>query len=59
MQKLSSSAFTGHLALLLFLVSLGVSAQDRSGDWLVDGKSRPAQVVEVSANEIQLTNGLV
>lgn len=59
MQKLSSFAFTGHLALLLFLVSIGVSAQDRSGDWLVDGKSRPAQVVEVSAKEIQLTNGLV
>ncbi|OOG76863.1 alpha-galactosidase [Algoriphagus sp. A40] len=34
-------------------------AQENAGDWLVDRKSRPAQVVEISPNELQLSNGLV
>ncbi|WP_051315164.1 alpha-galactosidase [Algoriphagus terrigena] len=36
-----------------------VKAQETGEDWLVDGKSRPAKVVEVSPKEIQLTNGLI
>lgn len=38
---------------------LPVAAQKSSGDWLVDGKSRPAEINQVSASEIQLRNGLV
>ena len=36
-----------------------VKAQEKAEDWLVDGKSRPAKLVEVSPKEIQLTNGLI
>ena len=41
------------------LLSLPANAQNSDGDWLVDGKSRPARVVEVSLKEVQLTNGLI
>jgi hypothetical protein len=46
------------LSTFLCLAHQGI-AQDRNGDWLVDGKSRPAEVVEISPKEIQLINGLV
>ncbi len=47
------------LFLLAMLFSHLALAQTEAGDWLVDGKPRPAQVVEISPNEIQLTNGLI
>ncbi|WP_241265271.1 alpha-galactosidase [Algoriphagus aestuariicola] len=47
------------LFLLAMLFSHVVLAQTEAGDWLVDGKPRSAQVVEVSPKEIQLTNGLI
>lgn len=33
--------------------------QKSSGDWLVDGKSRSAEIVELNPKEIQLRNGLI
>ena len=42
----------------IFLVA-PAKGQRLAGDWLVDGKSRPAQVVEISPDELQLNNGLV
>ena len=41
------------------LLTLPATAQNSNGDWLVDGKSRPAKVIEISPKEIQLTNGLI
>lgn len=43
---------------LIFLLN-PAKAQNGSGDWLVDGISRPAQVLEISPKEIQISNGLV
>lgn len=53
--------FTFLLLLLadLCLLSQQAFSQNEKGDWLVDGKSRPAQVIEISPKEIQLTNGLI
>ena len=33
--------------------------QSMAGDWLVDGKSLPAEIVQLNPKEIQLRNGLV
>jgi len=44
------------IILLIFFPS---HAQKSPGDWLVDGKSRPAEIVQISPTEIQLRNGLV
>ncbi|OYX23474.1 MAG: alpha-galactosidase [Algoriphagus sp. 32-45-6] len=49
--------------LFPFLVNLGlfypVFSQKTDGDWLVDGKSRSAEIVELNPKEIQLRNGLI
>jgi hypothetical protein len=42
---------------ILFISSAG--AQFKNEDWLVDGKSRPAQIIKTSPTEIQLQNGLI
>ncbi len=47
------------LSTLLFCQVQSAIAQDFGGDWLVEAKSRPAQVVEISPKEIQISNGLV
>ncbi|GAA0880602.1 hypothetical protein GCM10009119_35720 [Algoriphagus jejuensis] len=47
------------LTACLALFSQPAMAQNLEGDWLVDGKSRPAKVLEVSLKEIQLSNGLI
>lgn len=43
----------------LFFIFNHSHAQKTGGDWLVDAKSRPAKVVEISPKEIQISNGLV
>ncbi|HSF55743.1 MAG TPA: hypothetical protein VLA71_18465, partial [Algoriphagus sp.] len=49
-----------HLVSLSFLFFFNpAKAQENTGDWLVDSKSRPAQAVEISPKEIQISNGLV
>ena len=49
--------------LFPFLVNLGlfypVFSQKTDGDWLVDGKSRSAEIVQLNPTEIQLRNGLI
>ena len=46
--------------LCLFVLFFGTAqAQDSGGDWLVDGKSRPAEILKISPTEIQLRNGLI
>jgi hypothetical protein len=44
--------------VFIHLVSTA-SAQFKNEDWLVDRKSRPAQIIKTSPTEIQLQNGLV
>ncbi|WP_233553655.1 alpha-galactosidase [Algoriphagus lacus] len=46
--------------LCLFVLFFGTAqAQDSGGDWLIDGKSRPAEILKISPTEIQLRNGLI
>ena len=64
MQKINLAPSFLRLLVIFFLPIhfgwiLPVSAQKSSGDWLVDGKSRPAEIIQVSPSEIQLRNGLV
>jgi hypothetical protein len=47
------------IAVGIILFTGTVEAQTTSEDWLVDNRSRPAQVIEVSPKEIQISNGLV
>ena len=57
--------FQAKIYLLVFLSIAILGAfnpslgQRPSGDWLVDGKSRSAEILQISPNEIQLRNGLV
>lgn len=48
------------LFFLIFIsFQLSVFGQQSSEDWLVDGNTRKAEIIQVSENEIQLRNGLV
>ncbi|WP_370539305.1 alpha-galactosidase [Algoriphagus sp. AK58] len=41
------------------LIPLHSFGQNQNDDWLVDGKSRPAEIIQLNPKEIQLRNGLV
>lgn len=56
--RLNSRGFYTILSVCILFFS-HVSAQFKTEDWLVDGKSRPAQIIKTSPKEIQLQNGLV
>jgi hypothetical protein len=47
------------IGLVSFFFLNPAKGQAQTGDWLVDGISRPAQVVEISPKEIQISNGLI
>jgi len=48
------------LFFLSFIFShYSVVGQQNSEDWLVDGKTRKAEIIQVSESELQLKNGLV
>lgn len=56
------STLSGKFSILvgMFIFLFGVArGQNSEGDWLVDGKSRPAEIIKTSPTEIQLRNGLV
>lgn len=56
------STLSGKFSILvgLFIFLFGMArGQNPEGDWLVDGKSRPAEIIKTSPTEIQLRNGLV
>lgn len=50
---------SGWLWIALLCLSLPSFSQTSSGDWLVDGKARKAEVIQLNPTEIQLRNGLV
>nr|WP_222718634.1 alpha-galactosidase [Algoriphagus sp. AK58] len=41
------------------MIPLHSFGQNQNDDWLVDGKSRPAEIIQLNPKEIQLRNGLV
>lgn len=47
------------LTIVIFLVCGSAGAQTHNADWLVDGKSRRAEITVLEAKEIRLDNGLI
>lgn len=48
------------LLVCLFVFFFGTAhSQKLEGDWLIDSKPRPAEILKISSNEIQLRNGLI
>ncbi len=48
------------LTFLFSMIFFGFAkGQNPGNDWLVDGKNRPAEILKLSENELQLSNGLV
>lgn len=57
--KLSSLLELPLFFLIFIFCQYSAVAQQNPEDWLIDGKTRKAEIIQVSKNELQLTNGLV